>query len=574
MIRHFTLLLLFIFLNCIHAQANTTSYTYDDLGRIKKSTSTADGYQLSYAFTYDAVGNMMSVDVASIIKRAETLQSRTTEIYVATFGRAPDRAGLQYWVGQVEKGLLTVDQVAQSFFDQPETQTKYPQGTSNADFITSIYQNVLNRDPDQAGLDYWVAELDRGAFTRSQAIIAIINGAKAATGSPTDAAILANKEEVGEYFAASSLGELSDISTLRMYAQMVMGSVDSSTESVSLAKTYIDILGPGNYWESQMAYSSSAPIYSLSDLDGSWFLHGLYAGDTANSFGWQSLTLVVGNGNWQSLDQVNWEGSKADDSGTMSISTDGVTVNEAYNGIMNDDRNIIVATGTSYEGTPGLSVSIKSTEAFSPSDIAGTWQAHILHVGEGSNGNGWTYATWTIDSNGNTKSSNLVSSLAGIGNFTNGALTINVQGIVTADNIHGAISPDKNFIVLTHSDSDGTSAYYDMIILTRTGAAFTQDDLTGDWVMHALMAKHGKNRWAYGNAAFDSQGNLSYNEVTTSNASTLTDVGQAVVASTGVVTFSGIQNVHGALTSDKKILVLVGNTNQGSERTMLIYIKR
>lgn len=557
----------------ICTNASTTTYTYDVLGRITKSASTADGYQLSYAFTYDAVGNMTGVDVASIIKRAETLQSRITEIYVATFGRAPDRAGLQYWVGQVEKGLLTVDQVAQSFFDQPETQTKYPQGTSNADFITSIYQNVLNRDPDQAGLDYWVAELDRGAFTRSQAIIAIINGAKAVTGSPTDAAILANKEEVGEYFAASSLGEMSDISTLRIYAQMVMGSVDSSTESVSLAKTYIDILGGGDYWESQMTYTS-APIYSLSDLDGSWFLHGLYAGDTANSFGWQSLTLVISNGNWQSLDQVNWEGTKADDSGSMAISTDGVTVNGDYNGIMNNDRNIIVATGTSYEGTPGLSVSIKSTETFSPSDIAGTWQAHILHVGEGSNGNRWTHATWTIDSNGNTNSSNLVSSLAGMGNFTNGALTIDTQGVVTADNLHGAMSPDKNFMVLTHNDSDATSAYYDMIVLTRTGETFTQDDLTGDWVMHALMAKHGKNRWAYGNAVFDSQGNLSYSELVTSNNSALTDTGKAVVSSAGIVTFSGVNNAHGALSPDKKIMVVIGNTNQSTERTMFIYVKK
>jgi len=171
-----------------------------------------------------------------------TTESKVTEIYVATFGRAPDTAGLAYWVGQVAAGSLTLDQVAQSFFDQPETKAKYPEGTSYASFITTIYQNVLNRDPDQAGLNYWVGELDRKAFSRSQAIIAIINGAKAASGSPTDAAILANKKEVGLYFVTSTLGSMSDTALMLMYAQNVMNNIDSSSQSLLTAKANIDTL--------------------------------------------------------------------------------------------------------------------------------------------------------------------------------------------------------------------------------------------------------------------------------------------------------------------------------------------
>jgi len=171
----------------------------------------------------------------------QATRSQVTEIYVATFGRAPDTAGLAYWVGQVRDGYLTIDQVAQSFFDQPETKNKYP-STSNSAFITTIYQNVLNRSPEQGGLNYWVGELNRGAFGRSQAIMAIINGAKATTGSPIDAAILANKEQVGVYFAASKLGTLSDPSKLLLYAKNVMSSINSSAESVIAAKSHIDTL--------------------------------------------------------------------------------------------------------------------------------------------------------------------------------------------------------------------------------------------------------------------------------------------------------------------------------------------
>ncbi|WP_367278395.1 DUF4214 domain-containing protein [Sulfurimonas sp.] len=40
------------------------------------------------------------------------------KLYVATFNRAPDAAGLSYWVNN---SGLSIEGIAQSFFDQPET---------------------------------------------------------------------------------------------------------------------------------------------------------------------------------------------------------------------------------------------------------------------------------------------------------------------------------------------------------------------------------------------------------------------------------------------------------------------
>jgi len=202
---------------------------------VRAVTDIAMGTRTMYAATQG--GGVFKFD-----RQAEVTRSQVTEIYVATFGRAPDTAGLAYWVGQVGAGHLSIDQVAQSFFDQPETKTKYPQGTTHDVFLTTIYQNVLNREPDLEGLHYWEGELGRGAFSRSQAIMAIINGAKAATGSPADAAILANKEQVGEYFAASPWGSLSDSAKMLMLAQEILDDIDSDPESVSAAKTKIDTL--------------------------------------------------------------------------------------------------------------------------------------------------------------------------------------------------------------------------------------------------------------------------------------------------------------------------------------------
>ena len=47
----------------------------------------------------------------------EEIQQRVTEIYVATFERAPALRGLEYWTNAVETGTFTIENVAQSFFD-------------------------------------------------------------------------------------------------------------------------------------------------------------------------------------------------------------------------------------------------------------------------------------------------------------------------------------------------------------------------------------------------------------------------------------------------------------------------
>jgi len=164
----------------------------------------------------------------------KSIQALVAQIYVATFDRAPDYSGLMYWTNTVETGLLTMNQVAQSFFDQTETQSKFPEGSSNAEFITTIYQNALSRAPEAEGLAYWAGALDRGAFRRDQAIMAIINGAKA-----EDADILAKKTEIGIYFATSEIGNLTGNKNFMDWARNVISFATSSDFNLKEAKEYI-----------------------------------------------------------------------------------------------------------------------------------------------------------------------------------------------------------------------------------------------------------------------------------------------------------------------------------------------
>jgi len=154
-------------------------------------------------------------------------QANVTKLYIATFDRAPDSAGLDYWVESSDFGL---EDIATSFFDQNETKAKYPDGYSTEDFVTSIYTNLFKRSPDTAGLDYWVVALNSGVISKSLFILAVTNGALG-----DDATILENKTEVGLAFAAKGLND----STL---ATSVVSGVTANSETVTSALSVIDSL--------------------------------------------------------------------------------------------------------------------------------------------------------------------------------------------------------------------------------------------------------------------------------------------------------------------------------------------
>jgi len=162
--------------------------------------------------------------VGASLSAAQATRANVAKLYVATFNRAPDSAGLDYWV---KTSGLNLEEIAQSFFDQPETQTLYPAGTANTAFITSVYQNLFNRVADAAGLSYWDNQLSTGAFTKNSFIQAVIDGAlDSADGN--DASILTNKAAVGLNFANYGFSDTTD-------AKSILENVSDDNDTVTSA---------------------------------------------------------------------------------------------------------------------------------------------------------------------------------------------------------------------------------------------------------------------------------------------------------------------------------------------------
>lgn len=166
------------------------------------------------------------------------------EIYIAYFDRAPDAVGLFFWGTVLAKGARTVEEIADEFFGQPETQATYPDLTDNVAFASAVYQNVLGREFDQAGLEFWVDLLDRGVITQGGFILDILEGvdAPAQPGDSAetiaqralDAQYLETKTDLGIYYSVI-LG-MSDVQD----ARDAMALYDGTPASVTAARAAMD----------------------------------------------------------------------------------------------------------------------------------------------------------------------------------------------------------------------------------------------------------------------------------------------------------------------------------------------
>ena len=98
-------------------------------------------------------------------------------LYQAAFDRQPDLAGLSYWIKAMDNGY-SLTSVATGFVQSTEFQALYGIHPSNTTLITNFYKNVLHRAPDQGGLDFWVNHLNLGNITPSGALASFSESAE------------------------------------------------------------------------------------------------------------------------------------------------------------------------------------------------------------------------------------------------------------------------------------------------------------------------------------------------------------------------------------------------------------
>jgi hypothetical protein len=236
---------------------------------------------------YDDAGTARNTlaSSSSIITQAAPAADYATvvqQLYVAYFGRPADPGGLvNFQASLAAAGSPTdiqsliaayntntaVRQLIDSFGTSTESQTLY--AGDNTAFVTAVFNNVLNRSPQSAGLSFWVGALNSGTLSKGNAALSIMAGAlgNVTTQGVIDAALVNKKIQISTSFTAS----LTTAQQIESYkgsaaaaaARSMLASVSGSTDT-NVFKSTID---------------STVAQLALQMYSGRW--EGSYSGDDA-----------------------------------------------------------------------------------------------------------------------------------------------------------------------------------------------------------------------------------------------------------------------------------------------------
>ncbi len=119
-------------------------------------------------------------------------------LYVATFNRAPDQAGLNFWDASfTANSAAAISKLAAGFASHPVFTETYGSLTNLA-FVQAIYTNVLGAAGDEGGILFWNNALNAG-LSRSDFLAAFV---KSALSADLGAALASGTLTQAEYDAA------------------------------------------------------------------------------------------------------------------------------------------------------------------------------------------------------------------------------------------------------------------------------------------------------------------------------------------------------------------------------------
>ncbi len=152
-------------------------YKFYDLGSDKYGVGTSNGID---ELTGESILKFddKNINLVDSIKATfdqvtglNTDSGKMFRLYNAAFARFPDSAGLRYWIGNFSAGIDDERAVASSFLASAEFKERYGENVSNAGYVENLYLNILGRDYDQGGYNYWLGNLNNGVETRYELLL-------------------------------------------------------------------------------------------------------------------------------------------------------------------------------------------------------------------------------------------------------------------------------------------------------------------------------------------------------------------------------------------------------------------
>lgn len=152
-------------------------------------TAVYGGARSSYTIDVTTFGHIVTEQVGAYTSEQDTLVSierlkfldgnvaldldgsagQAYRIYQAAFDRKPDAQGLGFWIHEMDKGL-SLEGAASRFLASEEFRLLYGEDPGTDDYVAALYRNILHREADQSGRDFWVNEIESGRKTEARVL--------------------------------------------------------------------------------------------------------------------------------------------------------------------------------------------------------------------------------------------------------------------------------------------------------------------------------------------------------------------------------------------------------------------
>lgn len=158
---------------------------YDDFSGIASCRATIDGEPTESGTAFDTStigailleviavdneGNQATVDRFVRVRDPRELtgeyegatgdSAAVARMYIAIMKRQPEKSGHDFWMEQTEAGK-PLEEIAEFFIQSQEFTLIYGDAT-DSEFVSLLYDNVMSREGDHTGADFWLALLENG----------------------------------------------------------------------------------------------------------------------------------------------------------------------------------------------------------------------------------------------------------------------------------------------------------------------------------------------------------------------------------------------------------------------------
>ncbi|MGH1505852.1 MAG: DUF4214 domain-containing protein [Acidimicrobiales bacterium] len=189
-----------------------------------------------------------------VLPASGELGDQVRRLYLATFLRDADAAGLAHWREAIAEGL-PVSEAARAFAASSEFDDRYG-SLDNSAFVSLLYRNVLEREADAEGLALWVAALDSGELDRGEVLLGFANSVEFIGATSTlrpgergdlfrlyQAVFLRDPDEGGFHYWASRNLSLRQVAAEFVISPEFVATYGSLTDAEFVDLVYRNVLG-------------------------------------------------------------------------------------------------------------------------------------------------------------------------------------------------------------------------------------------------------------------------------------------------------------------------------------------